>query len=311
MGNWATTYVPLRLARQIRAWRRPGAWLGVAFIAPSLAVLFSVVLYPLVYALALAFFMKNLLKPQLGTPFVGLENFAWLTNYELFWDALRISLTLTASVVIGSLVAGMGIALLLNGPIRGRGLLRGLFMLPWAVPTVVAAITWSWMLDTQYGPVNHVLRLVGLIQTDISWLGQPLNALGVLIVAHIWKELPWITLVLLAGLQQIPEDIREAARIDGASSWQEFWNVTIPGLRYVITIVIILETIWTFNWFDYTWLLTRGGPNDSTMTLPILVYRLAFETYNLGRASAVALVMFGVLASLMFLFLRMNREAEA
>ncbi|MCP4312836.1 MAG: sugar ABC transporter permease, partial [Bacteroidetes bacterium] len=168
---------------------------------------------------------------------------------------------------------------------RGRSFVRGIFIIPWATPTFVAAFAWIWLLDAQYGIFNMVLTKLNILSEGIPWLGQLNTALLCVILAHVWKGLPWVVMVLLSGLQMVPKSLQEAARVDGANAWKEFWNVIVPSMKNVLLIVILLRVIWTFNWFDYVYLLTGGGPLDATTTWPVLIYKTGFEAYRFGRAS--------------------------
>lgn len=272
---------------------------------PSLVVIASIILYPLVRSLGLGFFRYSLLDPDAGLQFRGFANFAYFFSQEVFWRSFSNGTILTLAAVAVQIAIAMILALLLNMRIRMRGVLRGLVILPWATPTFVAAFAWRWLLDAQYGLINIALTRIGLLEEGVPWLGLPQTALIWVIVAHVWKGVPWVTVVLLSALQMVPKELEEAARVDGASSWRVFWNVTIPSIKNVLVVVILLRSIWTFNWFDYVYLLTGGGPLDATMTWPILVYKTGFEAYRFGRASSLAGVMFIVLVTLTLQYFRL------
>ncbi|MBI2939463.1 MAG: sugar ABC transporter permease [Chloroflexi bacterium] len=285
--------------------------LGILLMLPAVVSVAFLLLYPLVDTLRLSFFYQNLARPDRGTPFVGLDNFIWLAQYELFWKALTNSVVLVVGTVGIELMLGLGIASLLNLDYRGRFIVRWSFIMPWVVPTFVAAFAWQWILHPQFGSFNHFLVAIGLAREGVSILGNPRLAMIGVIVVTVWKRLPWVVLVLLAGLQTIPNELREAAKVDGANRWQEFWHITLPGLRFVISMVVLLRTIWTFNDFDLVFLLTAGGPNDATLVLPVLLQNVAFVGQNLGRAAALGFVMFIVLAGLTVAWLKSySREVE-
>ncbi len=301
----------LTRARGLSGLKRAERRLGLLYIAPSVLLIAGIVLYPLVETIRLSFTNRDFLRPASGA-FVGLANYQWLWGQERFWFAFRNSIILTASAVGAEVVLAVVIALLLNRAFTGRALVRSSFILPWAIPAFVAAFAWRWMLDPTFGVVNHALREVGLTGAGVPFLSDPSLALPTVIVAHIWKGLPWVVLVVLAGLQLIPQEIQESARIDGASAWQEFWHITLPHLKFVLTIVIVLRTIWTFNWFDLTYLLAGGSMVTNTLILPIEVYSLGFVSFKLGRAAAVSGVMVLFLAGFMVVFLKaMTRKGEA
>jgi arabinogalactan oligomer/maltooligosaccharide transport system permease protein len=203
----------------------------------------------------------------------------------------------------------MSIALLLNMSFKGRGIMRTIFMLPWAVPTFAAAFIWQWMFDYRYGAINHVLKFQGF--APIHWTISPFMAALGLIIAHVWKLMPWTIAVLLAGLQLIPKEIEEAAKIDGANKRQQFWYITLPYMRYVILIVVLLRTIWTFNWFDFVYLITAGGPAKSTLILPIKLYNDAFVSYTWNIACAQGTVMFLILFIFIIFYFRILSKEEA
>lgn len=307
---------PLAAERPVRVRRLSGLKqaerrLGLLYVAPAVVLIAAVVLYPLIETIRLSFTNRDFLKPTSGA-YIGFANYQWLWGQERFWFAFRNSIALTASAVAAEVLIAVAVALLLNRTFAGRAAVRGSFVLPWVIPAFVAAFAWRWMLDPTFGVVNHALRRLGLTGAGIPFLSDPSLALPTVIVAHIWKGLPWVVLVVLAGLQLIPREIQESARIDGASAWQEFWHITLPHLRFVLVIVVVLRTIWTFNWFDLTYLLAGGSMVTNTLILPIEVYSLGFVGFKLGRAAAVAGVMVLFLAGFTALLLRaMARREEA
>ncbi len=292
------------------------AVLALVCIAPATLLLLFILAYPVLQSLGFAFFRRDLLKPELGTDFVGFENFIWLADYDRFWLALQNSVLLTVVTVTLELPLAMIVALMLAEPFRGVGIVRGLFILPWAIPTIVTAFIWRGMLSPQYGLVNQTIsELLSFFSGQrqafqFDWFASSTFAMIGVIMVYIWKGFPFVFLVLLAGLQSLPRELSEAAKIDGASSWQEFWSITVPHLRPVIMIVVILRTITVFNWFDLVWLLTGGGPQDATLVLPILVYNRAFVAFQVGRAAVITAVMFVILAILTYFFLAQQRDEE-
>lgn len=308
-----------RRARLSRFWYRVSnsePLLALACIAPATLLLLFILAYPVAQTLFYAFFTRDLLRPELGTQFVGLENFVWLLDYSRFWRALQNSVVLTVISVTVELCIAMVVALMLAEPFRGIGLVRGLFILPWAIPTIVTAFIWRGMFSPRYGLINQSIS-EGLSfvtgqrqQFTFDWFADPTFAMVGLIVVYVWKGFPFVFLVLLAGLQALPHELSDAAKIDGASSWQEFLYVTLPQLKPVILIIVILRTITTFNWFDLGWLLTGGGPQDATLLMPLLVYNRAFVAYQVGRAAALTAVMFVILAIMTYFFLAQQRDEE-
>ena len=279
-------------------------------LLPTVALIAAVVLYPMISTMWLAFFDESLLRPNDPTEFVGLDNFRRLVTDGDFWKVVINSIVLTAGAVAGEVIIGMIIALAVNASYRGRGLFRTLNILPWVIPSFVTAFVWIWLLHPQFGPVNALLQLLHIINEPIAWLSNGTTAMISLVAVFVWKGLPWTFLVLLAGLQTIREDWYEAAKVDGASPWQMFRHITLPALRYVLVIVLVLRTIWTFNSFDMVYLLTGGGPARATLTLPMRVYTAGFREYDIGMSSAIAAVMVVLVVLLSVLMLRVGWVEE-
>ncbi len=280
--------------------------LGVALLLPTVLLIGAVVLYPMISTMWLAFFDENLSRPNVEPQFVGLENFGRLVSDGEFWKVVLNSAVLTAGAVAGEVIIGMVIALSVNASYRGRGLFRTLNILPWVIPSFVTAFVWIWVLHPQFGPLNALLLWLRILPEPIAWLSDGVTAMMSLIAVYVWKGLPWTFLVLLAGLQTIPEHWYEAAKVDGASAWQMFRYITVPALRYIIVIVLVLRTIWTFNSFDMVYLLTGGGPARATLTLPMRVYTAGFREYDIGMSSAIAAVMVLLVVILSLLVLRIG-----
>jgi multiple sugar transport system permease protein len=280
--------------------------LGIALLLPTVLLIGAVVLYPMISTMWLAFFDENLSRPNVEPQFVGLENFGRLVSDGDFWKVVLNSAVLTAGAVAGEVIIGMVIALSVNASYRGRGLFRTLNILPWVIPSFVTAFVWIWVLHPQFGPLNALLLWLRILPEPIAWLSDGVTAMMSLIAVYVWKGLPWTFLVLLAGLQTIPEHWYEAAKVDGASAWQMFRYITVPALRYIIVIVLVLRTIWTFNSFDMVYLLTGGGPARATLTLPMRVYTAGFREYDIGMSSAIAAVMVLLVVILSLLVLRIG-----
>lgn len=290
---------------------------AIVLLAPAGIILLLVFVYPLVQTIVYSFLEINLMNPAGGTPFIALRNFGFLINHPDFWSSVRVTTILTVATAILQLVIGMIFALLLAEPFFGSGIVRGLYLLPWALPGIVVAFGWRMYLVPGYGLLDNVLSVLlqpfglGKQASVIDWFGQPTLALLSVTGVVVWKGLPFAVLVFLAGLQSIPADLEEAARVDGANGFQEFWYVKLPQLRLVITIVVLLHIIGTFNGFDLPYLLTQGGPENSTMVLAIQVYNQAFVALEEGRAAALAVMMLLVLGAFAyFLLMTQTREEE-
>jgi multiple sugar transport system permease protein len=273
--------------------------LPYALLAPSLLALGVVILYPIVRAILLSLQNANLLLGGgLNQPFVGLRNYARVLSSPEFASSLRVSVIYTIVGVAGSYALGLCFALLVAPAFRGRALMRALLIAPWAMPPVVTSIVWLWMYDPQFGVVNFLLQQVHVIGGNLAWLADPFWALPSVIAVTIWKNTPLAMVVLLAGLQSIPHDLYESARMDGAGRISEFRYVTLPGLRPVSAVLVLMLTLWIFKEFTYVYVLTGGGPGQATETLVFQVYEQAFKQLDFGLAAAT-----GVLVMLIcFLF---------
>jgi ABC-type sugar transport system permease subunit len=223
--------------------------------------------------------------------FVGADNYLWLAQDPGVRAALGRSLVWTAGTVLGQVLVALGLALLLNRQIAGRGLYRTLVLFPYIVPTVVAALIFRFMLEPTVGIVNYLLQAGGLIAAPQAWLATPSTAMTAVILIGIWKHMPFMVVLLLGRLQAVPTELYEAARIDGSNAWQELRHITLPWLLPVLTVAMLLRTIWAFNEFDIIYLLTSGGPLTATTTMPLIIRQIAFSTLDMGKASAVALAM--------------------
>jgi multiple sugar transport system permease protein len=271
--------------------------LPYAFLAPSLIALGVVILYPIVRSILLSFQNANLLLGGgLDQPFIGFRNYTRVLSSLEFFSSLRVTLVYTVLGVAGSYVLGLCFALLVAPAFRGRALMRALLIAPWAMPPVVTSIVWLWMYDPQFGVVNFILQQLHLIGGNVAWLANPFWALPSVIAVTIWKNTPLAMVVLLAGLQSIPSDLYEAARIDGAGRFSEFRYVTLPGLRPVSAVLVLMLTLWVFKEFTYVYVLTGGGPGQATETLVFQVYEQAFKRLDFGIAAAT-----GVMVMLMCL----------
>jgi multiple sugar transport system permease protein len=227
--------------------------------------------------------------------FIGLASFAELFADPEFWGAFRRTLIWTAGVVAGTVVISVPVALILNDDFAGRGLARVIVMLPWAISLTMTAIVWRWTLNGQAGMLNATLFDLGLLAQPVEWLARAETAFPWEIGIGILVSIPFTVTVFLGGLSSIPEDIYEAARIDGASAWQRFRHLTLPLLRPFLNIAIVLNIIYVFNSFPIIWVMTQGGPANQTDILVTYLYKLAFRFGRLGEASAVSLVMFAAL----------------
>lgn len=283
-------------------------------IAPSFLVLVIFILVPVIFGLYLSLTDANLLRFA-EAEFIGLENYDRLLNRDIFWTALGNTAVYTAGTVLLSFILGLTTALILNEDFRFRGIARTLISIPWATPWLVVTLIWYVMFNPQIGPVNQALKGMGLIEVGVPWLYQTSTAMPAIIIVTAWRIFPSATLIILAGLQSIPGDLYEAAKVDGANIVQRFRYITMPSLWSVNFVIIVLLMITAFKLFTVAWTLTQGGPGTSTTVLSVLTYQEAFMSNRLGRASAIAtlsVLVSGVLVALYFLLIgREDSEASS
>ncbi len=283
--------------------------LGALLIAPAVLIFCAVIVYPLVSAIYLSLF--SIYTPTLKGRWIGFDNYAELLASGEFWNALWVNLVWTAGTLALQIVLGVALALLLHQNIVFRSLARSLILFPYFMSTVVAVLVWRWLFNDLYGILNHTMMWTGLLSMPLDWIGRMPNAMISVILVGAWKYFPFVVICVLARLQTIPDHLYEAATMDGAGRWARFTDITLPQLREVLFIVILLRAIWDFKEFDLIYLLTGGGPVTSTMTLPLLVYKQAFALNEMGGASAVAVLMMLFMLGFMILYFRANRTAEA
>jgi trehalose/maltose transport system permease protein len=277
---------------------------GNRFVLPALIALSLVTVYPLLSVLYLSLHRKLLLFDIAA--FTGLDNYRFLLLDDRFWNALGNTAYFTVVSVSLELLLGLGIALLLNRSFRFRGIVTATVLLPWAVPTVVSARMWEWIYNTDFGVLNHLLGM------KINWLGSPFWALNAAVFMDVWKTTPFVAIMLLAGLKMIPGDLYLAARVDGAGAWVMFRRITLPLLLPVIVVVLLFRTMDAFRVFDAVYVLTGGGPANTTETLSIYAYKVLFQTLQFGYGSALAIVVFLCVGVISLLYLRlMKAEVES
>lgn len=285
------------------------ARLGVILIAPTVLIFCAVIVYPLVSALYLSLF--QIFTPTLQGEWVGLENYRTLLASGGFWSSLGKTLVWTIGTLTLQILFGIAMALVLHQNIWFRSLARSLILFPYFISTVVAVLVWKWVFNDLYGILNHLLMASGLTDMPIDYLGSMPNAMVTVILIGAWKYFPFVVIAVLARLQTIPEPLYEAARIDGAGPVARFFDVTLPQLRDVLVVIVMLRAIWDFKEFDLIWLLTGGGPISATETLPIVVYRQAFALNQMGMAAAWAVMMMAVLLTFMIVYIRQTRRKES
>jgi ABC-type sugar transport system permease subunit len=288
--------------------RRTGLWL----VAPALVVLVAVLAYPIVASVVLGFQKVTIAAGGFEGTFIGLDNYARMLSDPAFAIAFRNSVYFTLVEVVAVVLLSLVVALLLNHPAGRNGLFRVVLLVPWALAPVANAVLWKWIYNANYGILNGILLQLGVIDEKVVWLGDPFLALNMILIADVWKAIPFIALLLLAGLQNIPGYLYRAALLDGAGTWQRFRYVTLPGLRVPILIAIVLQSIWALKVFDLIFVLTKGGPADGTVLLNFLAWRVTFNFLQIGYGAAIANVLFALMFLLAIAYVRTldpNRRA--
>jgi multiple sugar transport system permease protein len=265
---------------------------GVLFIAPALLVLAAILGYPILESFVLGFQRVRLAAGALEKTPVGFDNYVAMFQDGTFLKALANTAYFTFMEVVLVIAISMSIAVLLQHPLGKGGFFRILLIVPWAIAPVANAVLWKWILNSNYGILNTILQAAGVIDRSHVWLGTPGSALNFVLLADVWKSVPFIALLLLAGLQRVPQTLYKAAYMDGADRVQTFLAVTLPSMKGAIAIAVVLQTIWSLRVFDIVFVLTRGGPADGTVLLNFLAYRTTFNFLQIGMGAAIANLIF-------------------
>jgi ABC-type sugar transport system permease subunit len=282
--------------------------LGYLFTLPIVLLVLGLVAYPFLYAVYLSMTRKYV---GMAPVWVGFDNYVKLTWDGFFQRAVVNSFIFTFGSVGVKTVIGILMALVLNSRIRFRSFFTGVLLIPWVAPTVVSALNFLWIYDYSLGVLNYMLvRVLGVLPQGVGWLSEPNTAMASVIAVNIWRGFPFFGISFLAGMKAIPGELYEAAAVDGAGAVQRFRFVTLPGLKNIIIIVLLLSTIWTFNDFQIVYILTKGGPGGATQVLPVFTYEIAFGAQRLGEAIAVALYMLPALAIVIVVLARYMRRGR-
>jgi multiple sugar transport system permease protein len=295
-----------------------GPLLIFILLVPSLILLIGVIFYPIINTLLLSFQSLNLAEPFLNH-WVGLANYAKILTNPLFdfWHSVAFSALFSITSTVIAFVIGFAFALILNQKLRFQLLWRGLALVPWVIPYVVVAYLFFYMFNSQYGIVNEVLNSINLfgwrpVPQPLAWFGGQGNlAIIATIYAAIWSKFPFFTLMLLAGLQTVPEDLMDAATVDGAGAWARFWNVTVPSLRGIIVITTTLEFIWGLNEFAIIWAMTNGGPGNATNNIVINIYRTGFIDESISYAATMGILWLLILLVFTYFYIRIMEGRTA
>jgi multiple sugar transport system permease protein len=277
--------------------------LPFAFLAPALLIELGIIVYPVLQTFWMSLHDFVLFRPT-NAPFIGLGNFVRAFTDPVFWTAAWNSVIWIVAVVGFQFLLGLVTALLLNQTFWWRGLARALVVIPWALPSVITALMWSWMYDYDLGVINDMLSRLGLIDAPIAWLARADTTLGAVILALTWQGFPFFAVMILAGLQTVPVELIEAAEIDGANAFQRLTKVILPSIAEVIATALLLRTIWVANSIDVILVMTGGGPGYTTYTVPLYAFLKAYSGMEFGYAAALALIMTALLLLVIYAYVR-------
>lgn len=261
--------------------------LGLIFMAPTMLAVFWFLAVPLIVSMGLSFMRHSPRNPHLNG-FIGLRNYIQLLGDEYVMNAIWRTALFSFVSVFFEIILGLGVALILDQKFKGRGLMRAIIILPWALPSIVNGVMWRWIYNADYGALNALLTQLGLMGGYKAWLADSFWAMAGVILANVWKETPFTVIMVLASLQGIPTELYEAARVDGATAWQSLRRITLPLLTPVLMICALLQVIWSFQTFDLIYVVTAGGPYGSTEIISYRIYLQVFKFLKFGYGSAMA-----------------------
>ncbi len=292
---------PRRASLGQKAWNSRYDYL---YVAPAIVVMLIVIAYPIYYTIELSFFNTPASLSLANKQFVGLDNYVAILNSPIFWKVTWQTIVWTVLSTGFAFVLGLGAALALHREFAGRALLRGLLLIPWVVSAVAASYVWKWLYHSDFGAISALLTALGLIREPINFIDNSSTAIYALIVVNVWKEFSFAMIMLMAGLQTVPDTLLRAAQVDGASPWQRFWHVTFPHLRGVSTVTVLLLVVQNFNSFIIPFIMTGGGPVGSTQIWITHIYELAFLRQRWGVGSAYAVLLFIIMMTLGYFYVR-------
>lgn len=282
------------------------------FIVPATLFVLLFMLYPIVYNIVVSFQDLTLMNLRTGGEFVGLQNYVEILQTEKFRIALKNTVIYTAACIFFQVVLGYLLAVFLNQDFPFRNFFRSIMLLAWMTPLVITGTLFKWLFDVDYGVINYLLTMLHVIEEPINWLGQQHTALAAVVITNVWVGIPFNMILILAAMQALPNDVYEAAKVDGASKFQTFSKITLPLLKPALLIILVLGIIYTFKVFDIILIMTGGGPVNATQVLPFYGYELAFVNFDFGSSGAVATIILLILMciALIYLYLIKREEAE-
>jgi ABC-type sugar transport system permease subunit len=274
---------------------------------PSLFIIFGLIGYPIIKAVGMSFFEYKMTRPG-NHAFIFLANYIDILSDSYFWASMARTLLFMVVSIILEFSLGIAVAQLLNTKFVGRGFLRTIIIIPWAIPITVNAIMWRWIFNPSYGAWNALLLQLGIIDKYQSWLTSPTSAMIILIACYVWKVVPLVAIMTLSAMQTISDELYEAAIVDGASKWNCFWNITLPLVKPALMVVLILKTVDAFKVFDLVFIMTKGGPMDATKTISFFAYLETFKYMDFGKGAAIAVIMSIVIGIFAYFYYRTLRS---
>ena len=296
-------------ARPLLSWRVRRLLVGYAYLVPAALCLLATVVLPIGMAIKMSLYNDVLYKPQ-DYQFVWFANYVRLVQDPVFWLMLWNSVVWVFGSVVLQFFAGFASALLLHESFVGRSLVRTVTLLPWIIPGVVVGLIWEWLYQPNYGVINDLLFRIGLLHDRVAWLSNPDLAMPAVVFTNVWRGIPFFAIMLLAGLQSIPDELYEAARVDGAGVLARFWHITLPLLRPIIVVAVATRIIWTFNYADLIFVMTNGGPANATQITSTYTLLQAYSSLDFGYAAALSVVLLVVMLVFTAFFLRVTRGVE-
>ena len=280
------------------------------YVLPAIVVMLVVIAYPIYYTVELSFFKTPPGLQLRDKTFIGLDNYVAILTSDVFWRVTLNTVIWTVSSTLIAFVLGFALALALHRDFLGRGMLRGIFIVPWVISAVAASYIWKWIYHSDFGIIGVVLVQLGVVDRPPNFIDSVGTVLASLIVVNIWREFPFAMIMMMAGLQTVPEQLLRAAQVDGASAWQRFWHVTFPHLRGVSTVTILLLAVANFNSFIIPWIMTGGGPANASHIWITHIYELAFGRQRWGVASAYSVLLFTILMTLGYFYVRALTQGD-
>lgn len=300
------------IPKRTRALRRTHvkcAKLHRRLLFPCMIIIAAVFVIPICYSLLMSFNSVNISNQEWS--FVGLKNYTNLFSDQYFLQSMGVTAKFTVLSVCFEMIMGTLMAVLLNQKFRGRGFVRGIMIIPWALPTVVNALLWKWVFNANYGAFNALLTQMNIIDEYQAWLAHPESAFYCLLFANIWKETPYVVLLVLAGLQSIPSELYESASVDGCNPIRAFFTITLPMIKHILLILVITKTIWTIQTYDVVAIMTAGGPASSTQLISYYVQKMSFKFFDFGSGAAMSYIIMLVTFFLSVLYIKsMSKDGE-